>query len=113
MPNTTPATPAQGFPVPVVGSDPDVTDDMFQLAKAIEKRVMGVYATAAARDSATTTAGVEEGMFAYTKDNNLTWQYTGSGWVEWPPRQQKIGAGTTLPTAGDPAYINGDVFFKV
>lgn len=109
MPNTVPTTPAQGFPVPVaLTDDPDVTGDMATLAKAIEKRVFGVYATAAARDTATTAAGVEEGMFAFTKDNNRTWYYDGSAWIAWPPT---ISSGTSVPANSSGA--DGDVFFKV
>lgn len=110
MPGT---TPAQGFRVPIQADDPDVVDDMTQLAKGIEKRVMGVYATAADRDTKTVAAGVEEGMFAYTKDDDKTWRYSGSAWVEYPTRQAKVGSGSTVPTNSDPAYVNGDIFFKV
>ena len=79
MPGT---TPAQGWRIPIAADDPDVVDDITQLAKLIEKRVMGVYATTAARDTATTTAGVEEGMFAFTKDSDKVWYYSGTAWVE-------------------------------
>jgi hypothetical protein len=108
MPTT---TPAQGFRIPVNTDDPDVVDDVTQLAKAIEKRVMGVYATTAARDSATAAAGVEEGMFAFTKDTNSVWYYDGAGWVKFPPTQPAITSGTTVPANSSGA--NGDVFFKV
>ena len=108
MPGT---TPAQGWRIPVAADDPDVVDDITQLAKLIEKRVFGVYATAAARDTATTAAGVEEGMFAFTKDNNATWYYDGAAWVAWPPVPPAITSGTTVPANSSGA--NGDVFFKV
>lgn len=108
MPGT---TPAQGFRVPVAGDDPDVVDDITQLAKAIEKRVMGVYATTAARDSATAAAGVQEGMFAFTQDTDSVWYYSGSAWVKFPPTQPAITSGTSVPANSSGA--NGDVFFKV
>jgi hypothetical protein len=38
-----------------------------------------VFATEAARDSAITSP--QEGQFAFTKDNNSLWYYTGSAWV--------------------------------
>lgn len=38
-----------------------------------------VFATEAARDSAITAP--QEGQFAFTKDNNSLWYYTGSAWV--------------------------------
>ena len=38
-----------------------------------------VFASAAARDAAITSP--QEGQFAYTKDNNSLWYYTGSAWA--------------------------------
>ena len=108
MPTT---TPAQGFRIPIGTDDPDVVDDITQLAKAIEKRVMGVYATTAARDSATAAAGVEEGMFAFTQDTDSVWYYSGSAWVKFPPAQPAITSGSTVPANSSGA--NGDVFFKI
>ena len=108
MPST---TPAQAFPVPVTGDDPDVAVDMTNLAKAIEKRVMGVYATAAARDTATIAAGVEEGMFAFTKDTDSMWYYTGSAWAAFPPAQPEITSGTSVPS--NASGNDDDIFFKV
>jgi hypothetical protein len=109
--NTVPTTPAQAFPVPVNGDDPDLPDDLNKLAKAIEKRVMGVYATTAARDSATTAAGLEEGMFAFTRDTNTTWYFDGTAWQSFPPRQAQVTVGTTVPS--NASGLNGDVFFQV
>lgn len=106
MPTT---TPAQSFRVPVSTDNPDVPDDITQLALQIEKRVMGVYATAAARNTATTAAGVEEGMFAYTMDTNTVWFYTGSAWTVFPPASPAITSGTAGPSGGS----DGDIYFKV
>jgi hypothetical protein len=108
MPGT---TPAQAFRVPVSGDDPDVVDDMTQLAKQIEKRVMGVYATTAARDSATSSAGLEEGMFAFTKDTNTTWYFDGTAWQSFPPRQAQVTVGSGVPNNSQ--GLNGDVYFQV
>jgi hypothetical protein len=108
MPGT---TPAQSFRIPITTDDPDVVDDITQLAKMIEKRVMGVYATTAARDTATATAGVEEGMFAFTKDANKVWYYDGAAWVAFPPPQPTITSGTSVPA--NSSGVNGDIFFKV
>ncbi len=108
MPGT---TPAQAFRVPVAGDDPDVVDDITQLAKQIEKRVIGVYATTAARDSATTAAGVQEGMFAFTQDTNSVWYYDGAAWVKFPPAQPAITSGSSVPPNSSGA--NGDIFFKI
>ena len=110
--NTIPNTPIQGFPVPVGADDPDVPDDMNKLAKAIEKRVVGIYATAAARDTAVSGL-VEEGMFAFLKDTNALTYYDGAAWQPFQPGSFKIGSGTSVPTNADPTYVNGDVFFKI
>jgi hypothetical protein len=106
-------TPIAGFRIPVGGDDPDVVDDLSQLARGVEKRVISVFATPAARDTA--VAGLlEEGLFAFTKDFNKLWYYDGAAWVEFVPSTgQKIGSGPTVPTNADPTYANGDVFFKV
>ena len=108
MPGT---TPAQGFRVPISTDDPDIVDDITQLAKMIEKRVIGVYATTAARDSATAAAGVQEGMFAFVQADDSVWFYSGSAWVKFPPAQPAITSGTAVPANSSGA--NGDVFFKV
>jgi hypothetical protein len=109
--NTIPNTPGQAFPVPVDGNDPDVPDDMNKLAKAIEKRVVGVYADAAARDSATASVGLEHGMFAFTRSDNTHWYFNGSSWVKFPPAQPKITSGPSVPANSSGA--NGDVFFQI
>lgn len=107
MPTT---TPGQAFRVPVSTDNPDVPDDMTLLAKDIEKRVMGVYVNAAARDSAATAmGGAQEGMFAFTKDNDKVWYYTGSAWTVFPPAQPAITSGTAGPSGG----VDGDIYFKV
>jgi len=108
--NTTPTTPAQAFPIPVNGDDPDVPGDLATLAKAIEKRVVGVYATTADRNTKTTAAGVQEGMIAYLQDSNTITYYDGSAWQVYPPPPPQILNGTTAPapTTGN----NGDVYYQ-
>lgn len=108
MPGT---TPAQGWRIPIPADDPDVVDDMTQLAKLIEKRVIGVYATTSARDAATTAAGLEEGMFAFMRDSNTVTYFDGTTWVAFPPTPPKIESGPSVPSN---AYgNNGDVWFQV
>ena len=97
--------------VPDGNEDPNLAYDLLQIASAIEKRVMGVYATTAARDTATAAAGVQEGMFAFTKDTDQVWYYTGSAWAKWPPAQPAITSGATVPANSSGA--DGDVFFKI
>ena len=109
--NTIPNTPGQAFPVPTNNQDPDIPDDMWKLAKAIEKRVVGVYADAASRDSATASTGIEHGMFAFTRSDNSFWYYNGSAWIKFPPAQPMIYSGPSVPGPGFGA--NNDVFFQI
>lgn len=102
-------TPAQGFPVPTSGDHPDIPGDLLKLATAIEKRVMGVYATAAARDAAIPTP--VDGQFAYLQNNDTVQIYQNTAWVTFPPPQVSITSGTSVPT--NATGNNGDVFFKV
>jgi len=106
-------TPAGQFVgvIPDGNEDPNIAYDLLAIAKAIEKRVVGVYATTAARDTATIAAGVEEGMLAFTKDTDSVWFYTGSAWSKFPPAVPAITSGTTVPTNASGA--NGDIFFQV
>lgn len=104
-------TPAQGFPYPVGTDDPDVADDMMKLAKAVDKRVMGIYPTATERNAWTTAAGLEEGMFAYTRDTNTVQYYDGTSWVNFPTPPPAITSGTSVPSNASGA--NNDVYFKV
>lgn len=105
-------TPIQGFRIPVGADDPDVVDDLSQLARGIEKRVMMVFATAAARNTAVSGL-VEEGMFAFLKDTNTLTYYDGAAWQTFEQGTFIIGSGATVPTNADPNYSNGDVFFKL
>lgn len=107
MPTT---TPGQGFRVPVAGDDPDVVDDMTQLAKMIEKRVMGVYPTTVERDAALAAMGPEEGIFAYTKDTNTVWAYDGGAWVAQPKTGPIVRSGTSAPV--NSTGVDGDVYLQ-
>lgn len=106
-------TPIAGFRIPAGTDDPDVVDDITQLARGIEKRVIAVFSSPTTRDTAYSGL-LEEGLFAFTKDLNKLWYYDGAAWIEFiPSTGQKIASGTTVPTNTDPTYANGDVFFKV
>lgn len=106
----TPAGQIKGV-VPDGNEDPNLAYDLLAIAKAIEKRLMGVYPTTAARDTATSAAGVQEGMFAFTQDADKVWYYSGSAWVAFPPVQPAITSGATVPA--NTAGANGDVFFQI
>lgn len=106
MPTT---TPGQGFPVPVNSDDPNIPEDMTVLALAIEKRVVGVYNSAA--DRASRVAAPQEGQVAFLKDTNEFTFYDGATWQPMFPKQVTITSGTTVPS--NSSGSNGDVFFKV
>jgi hypothetical protein len=103
-------TPIQGFRIPAGADDPDVVDDIKQLAEGVEKRVMMIFATAAARDTAV-TGKVEEGMFAFLKDTNALTYYDGSAWQTFKPGSFAITSGATVPS--NTSGTDGDVFFKI
>jgi len=105
------STAAQGFPYPQPGDDPDIPDDMMKLAKAVEKRVMGIYPSPAERNAWTAAIGVEEGMFAYTRSDDMVCVFNGSGWVQFPARVPAITNSGSVPSNASGA--DGDVHFKV
>jgi len=106
MPTT---TPGQSFPVPVTGDDPDIPGDLLALATAIEKRVLGVYNNVADRDARVTAP--QEGQFAYLKDTDKLYKYSGSAWEQFPPAQPSITSGTTAPS--NAVGSDGDIYFQV
>jgi hypothetical protein len=57
-----------------------------------------VFASAAARDAAITSP--QEGQFAYTKDNNSLWYYTGSAWAASGATGDIDGVTATSPITG-------------
>lgn len=115
MPTT---SPTQGLPVPVDGDDPNVPDDFLILAKAIEKKVVGVYATTTERDNknnpAVTTGSTApvEGQLAFIKADDSWYVYDGAAWKQiyigysYVPQ---ITSGTAAPSGGN----NGDVYLQV
>lgn len=103
-------SPGQLFPVPSQSDSPDVPRDMMNLAKAVEKRVMAVYATTAERDTMAGAAGLQEGMFAYIKGTDKMYYYDGTAWVQWTA--PRIGSGSTVPADSDTSWVNGDIYFK-
>ena len=109
--NTVPTTPGQAFPVPTNNQDPDIPDDLWKLARAIEKRVVGVYADVAQRDAATASMGLEQGMAAYLRSDNSLYTFNGSAWIKVPPLMPTITHGPSVPGPG--SGNNGDVFFQV
>jgi hypothetical protein len=103
-------TPQQGLPVPEATDDPNVAEDITNLALAIEKRLVGVYTSAADRDAKVTAP--QEGQVAITKDNDRMFFYSGSAWVQmFPAVVPSITSGTTAPS--NATGSNGDVYFRV
>jgi len=104
----TPAGQINGV-VPDANEDPNLAFDLLAIAKAIEKRLVGVYSSTADRDAKTSAAGVQEGMFAFTTDTDSFWYRSASAWVSFPPPTPSITSGSAAPSGGS----NGDVYFRV
>lgn len=104
-------TPAQGFPIPTDYDDPNIPDDVGGLARAIERRVIGIYPTAAERNAWTAAAGIEEGMFAYQRDTNTLYYFDGGTWQQYPPRQPQITSSGSVPS--NSVGQDGDIHFRV
>lgn len=102
-------TPSQGFPVPEITDDPNIVEDLTNLALAIERRVVGVYTTAADRNSRITSP--QDGQFAFLRDSDIFTVYDGTEWVQYPPVGPAITSGTSVPP--NSSGNNGDIFFKV
>lgn len=66
---------------------------------------INVFADATARDAAITSP--QEGQFAYTKDNNSLWYYSGSAWVASGAAGDITGVSVTSPITG--GGTSGDV----
>lgn len=98
-----------GLVYPAETDTPDVPRDIQNLAKAVEKRIMGIYLSASDRDTQLTggTAPVE-GQVAYLKDTNLFTYYDGAAW------QKMFNIPTfTTSTSAPSGGSDGDVWFKV
>ena len=108
MPNANTTTPGQSFPTPVGSGTPDITLDLYNLAVAIEKRVVGIYNNVADRSARVTAPA--EGQFAYMKDTNTFAFYDGAAWTGFPTPVPAITSGTTTPSNASGA--NGDIYFK-
>lgn len=98
-----------GNVIPDANEDPNLPADLLAIAKAIEKRVVGIFASVAARDSATVAMGPVEGMMCFVQANDTCYIYIGSAWTVFPPALPQITSGTAAPSGGN----NGDVYFKV
>lgn len=112
MPNSNSATPLQAFPTPRDADDPDVPGDVYALAVAIEKKVVGVYASAAARNSTITAPA--NGQVALLSDTRAITVYnsTTTTWqTVFPQAIPTFSSGSSVPSNASGA--DGDVFYKV
>jgi hypothetical protein len=102
-------TPNQGLPVPQSTDDPNIVEDLTNLALAIEKKLVMAFTNASDRSSRVPSPA--EGMFAFMKDTNEFHVFDGSEWTPAIPAMPVFSSGTTVPpnTSGD----DGDVFFQV
>lgn len=102
-------TPGQDFPTPTNSDDPDIPGDLFALASAIEKRVVGIYNNVADRD--TRVPAPVEGQVAYLKDTNSFVYYDSAAWVTMFPTPPTFTSSASVPSNGTGA--DGDVHFVV
>jgi|SRR5262245_1449523 len=95
--------------IPDSTEDPNIPGDLNTLANAIEKRVVGIYATNATRDTATAGKAVD-GMWCITLDTHTLWYYNVNTWTAFPAGTFKTlsGAGAPAPTTGN----NGDIYYQ-
>lgn len=105
----TTTTARQALPVPTGTDDPDIPGDLLALANAIEKRLMAVHATTAARDAATPSP--QDGMFCYITGTNTVYVYQDSAWTVFPAALPTFTSGTAAPN--NATGNNGDVYFRV
>lgn len=119
-------TPMQSFPFPTDADDPDIPGDLEALANAIERRVVGVYANAADRDSKIPSP--QTGQFAYLIGTNELTVYQGATWVIYPEQEEDVLNPDTGQTETVPVYPkiysgtgvpqnslgnNGDIYFRI
>ena len=103
-------TPLQGLPIPEATDDPNIAADITSLALAIEKRLVGVYASAVDRDAKVTSP--QEGQVALLKDVNKIYWYDSAAWVQiFPANVPSITSGTTAPS--NATGNDGDLYFRV
>lgn len=101
-------TPGQSFPVPESTDDPNVPDDMNNLALAVERRVFGVYNNVTDRN--TRVPAPQEGQVAFIKDTDAFVFYNGTSWEPMFEQPPTFFSGTSVPSSG--LGVNGDVYFK-
>jgi hypothetical protein len=101
----------QALPYPQSTDTPADTPLFMQnLATALEKKLVMVFASMADRDAKIITA--VKGMFCITIDTMTGWWYDGGTWVKvLPVVQPAITSGGTVPDNATGA--NGDIYFKI
>ena len=102
-------TPWQGLPVMDDNDDPNVPEDVYNLALAVERRSVAVYASEADRNTKT-ASGKTHGNIAYTQNNKKWWIYDG-GWqllnISTTPLP-KITSSSSAPAGGS----DGDIHYR-
>lgn len=110
--NLNATTPLQAWPTPINTDDPDVPGDVYALAIAIEKKVVGVYNNLADRSAKITSP--QDGQVALLKDTRAITVYnsTTTTWqTVYPQAIPTFSSGASVPSNASGA--DGDVFFKV
>lgn len=101
-------TTMQALPLMTPTDDPNIPDDISALALAIEKKLVGVYASTT--DRGTKVTSPVEGQIAYLQDTNVFTWWNGSAWTALVPAQVAITAGASVPA--NSSGNDGDLFLK-
>lgn len=103
-------TPQQGLPVPEAGDDPNVAEDITNLALAIEKKLVGVYADAVDRNAK--VSAPLQGQVALIRATNQMHFWDGATWKQiYPPVIPSFTAGSAAPS--NASGNEGDVYFRL
>ena len=99
----------QALRIPQTTDDPNIVEDMTNLALDIEKRLVMVFNSTADRSSRLPSP--TEGMLSYLKDTDTYSYFNGTSWTDLVSDAPTFSSGTAVPS--NSSGSDGDVFFKV
>ncbi len=100
----------QSLRVPQSTDDPNIVEDMTNLALDIEKKLVMVFNSVT--DRSARLPSPQEGMLSYLKDNNTYEYYDGAAWTEMVSSgAPTFTSGTAVPS--NAVGADGDVFWKI
>lgn len=99
----------QGLPYPTAGDDPDIPEDMQNLAEAVETKLVMVFTDSS--DRSAKVPAPTSGMCSVLTGSDVVEFWDGAAWKRiYPPQVPAVTNGTSVPSNG--SGTNGDVFFK-